>query len=297
MLIRQTITDWQTRANWRSLTQDAVQMVVGAALLIISFNLFQGPAKLAPGGVAGLGIIINQWTGLSPGLAMLLLNIPILFLGYRTLGRYQFLVRTLFAVLLFNLGVDIAARWMPHGITDDLLLNTLYGGVVGGIGSGLIYRARATIAGSGVISRMVQLRTGLPISQIYIFIDGGIIILLGLVFGWENALYAMLMLFIWGLAADYTLEGPSVIKTIFIVTDSATAVSQAVIARLGIGVTAWPVQGMFTGREHNILFCTINRSDVNTIHLIVAEIDPQAFIVVGQGHRAIGGLLRSHQPT
>ncbi|MCA9924077.1 MAG: YitT family protein, partial [Anaerolineales bacterium] len=198
-------------------------------------------------------------------------------------------------VLLFNLGVDIAARWMTHGITDDLLLNTLYGGVVGGIGSGLIYRARATVAGSGVISRIVQLRTGLPISQIYIFVDGGIIFMLGLVFGWENALYALIMLFIWGLAADYTLEGPSVIKTIFIVTDSATAVSQTIMARLGIGVTAWPVQGMFSGRAHDILFCTINRSDVNTVHLIVAEIDPQAFIVVGQGHRAIGGLLRTNR--
>jgi uncharacterized membrane-anchored protein YitT (DUF2179 family) len=173
----------------------------------------------------------------------------------------------------------------------------LYGGVVGGIGSGLLYRARSSVAGTGVISRIVQNRTGWPISQVYIFIDGGIILLLGLRFGWENALYALIMLFIWGLAADYIMEGPSVIKTVFIVTDYAADVSQAIITRLGIGVTAWPAQGMFSGKERDILFCTVSRSDVNTVSLIVSEIDPRAFVVVGQGHRAVGGLLRSHRPT
>lgn len=209
--------------------------------------------------------------------------------------RFQFLVRTLYVVLLYNLGIDLTARWLPPGITDDLLLNTLYGGVVGGIGSGLLLRARSTAAGSGVISRIIQTRTGLPISQIYMVIDGGIILLLGLRFGWENALYAMFMLFTWGLATDYILEGPSVIKTVFIVTDAAPGVSQAIIARLGIGVTAWPVQGMFTGQEHNMIFCFVNRSDVNTVHLIVSEIDPDAFIVVGQGHKAIGGARRPNR--
>lgn len=264
-------------------------------LLIVSYNMFQIPSKLAPGGLGGISILINDLTGFPPGVTMLVLNIPILYLGFRTLGRFHFLIRTLYTVLLYNLGVDIFARWLPSGITDDLLLNTLYGGVVGGIGSGLLYRARSTAAGTGVITRIMQFRTGLPISQVYIFIDGSIILLFGLRFGWENSLYAMIMLFIWGLAADYILEGPSVIKTVFIVTDNAPAVSQVIMVRLGIGVTTWPVQGMFTGKRRDIIFCSVNRSEVNSVDLIVADIDPQAFIVVGQGHRAIGGLLHAHQ--
>ncbi len=295
MKLKQRLTDWRADFNWRNGLQTTLQLTLGALLLIVSYNVFQIPAKLAPGGLGGIGILINDLTGFPPGVAMLIMNIPILYLGFRTLGRFQFLIRTLYAVLLYNLGVDIFARWLPPGITDDLLLNTLYGGVVGGIGSGLLYRARSTVAGTGVISRIVQTRTGLPISQVYIFIDGGIILLLGLRFGWENALYAMVMLFIWGLAADYTLEGPSVIKTVFIVTDSTEEVAQAIIGRLGVGVTAWPAQGMYSGQDHSILFCTVNRSDVNTVHLVVSEIDPHAFIVVGQGHRATGGLLRARE--
>lgn len=294
---KQSLSVWRSNLNWRDSLKTYLQITIGAFLLIISFNLFQIPSKLAPGGIGGIGIIINHFTGFPPGLTMLLFNIPILYFGFRTLGRFQFLVRTLYAALLYNLGVDVVAGWLPPGITDDLLLNTLYGGVVGGIGSGILYRARTTVGGTGVISRIVQTRTGLPISQVYIFIDGGIILLLGLFFSWENALYAMVMLFIWGLAADYTLEGPSVIKTVFIVTDSAEEVARAVIGRLGVGVTAWPAQGMYSGQDHSILFCTVNRSDVNTVYLVVSEIDPRAFIVVGQGHRAIGGLLRARQPT
>ncbi|MCP4424360.1 MAG: YitT family protein [Chloroflexi bacterium] len=297
MKLKQRLNHWRANINWRNGLQTYLQMTLGGLLLIVSYNVFQIPAKLAPGGMGGIGILINDLTGFPPGTTMLLLNIPILYLGFRTLGRFQFLIRTLYAVLLYNLGVDIFARWLPPGITDDLLLNSLYGGVIGGIGSGLLYRARSTVAGTGVISRIVQIRTGLPISQVYIFIDGGIILLLGLRFGWENALYAMIMLFIWGLAADYTLEGPSVIKTVFIVTDYAADVSQAIITRLGIGVTAWPAQGMYSGKEHDILFCTVSRSDVNTVRLIVSEIDSNAFIVVGQGHRATGGLLRSSSST
>ncbi len=224
---------------------------------------------------------------------MLVLNITLVILGFFHLGRFRFLVRTLFVVLIYNLGIDFLAPWLPPaGITDDLLLNTLYGGVTGGIGFGLVYRGQGTSAGTGILGRVLQLKTGVPISQIYIFTDGVIILALGLVFGWENALYALLMLFVWGLVADYVLEGPSVVRTAFIVTDSPQQVAHTLFNRLGVGVTAWSGQGMFTGTEHVILFCTVSRPDVAGLKSAVADIDPHAFMVIGHGHQAKGGVLR-----
>jgi uncharacterized membrane-anchored protein YitT (DUF2179 family) len=117
-------------------------------------------------------------------------------------------------------------------------------------------------------------------------------LVLGLVFGWDNALYALIMLFVWGLATDYVLEGPSVVRTAFIVTDAPQKVAPILLNRLGVGVTAWAGQGMFTAREHTVLFCTISRPDVIGLRAIVAEVDPQAFVVIGQGHQASGGVLR-----
>ena len=151
---------------------------------------------------------------------------------------------------------------------------------------------RSTTAGLGVASRVLQLKTGIPISQVYILTDGAVLLLFGQIFGWDRALYSLLSLFIFGVATDYVLEGPSVIRTVFIVTNSPEAISQGLFTRLGVGVTSWSAQGMFTKDERSILFCTVIRSDANTLKSIISDIDADAFIVIGQGHQARGGMLR-----
>ena len=280
-------------ADWKNIIKNYLTITIGAFLLIVSIDAFFVPSNISPGGgVTGSAIIINKFTGWPIGLLMLILNIPMLVLGFFRLGRFNFLVRTLYAVLIYNLGVDFFASILPTGITDDLLLNALYGGVLGGIGTGLIFRGRSTTAGLGIVTRVLQLRTGIPISQVYILTDGVVLLLFGQIFGWDRALYSLMALFIFGLATDYVLEGPSVIRMVFIVTNSAEAVSQGLLTRLSVGVTAWSAQGMYTKSEHAILFCTVIRSDANTLKAVVSEIDPNAFIVIGQGHQASGGVLR-----
>lgn len=280
-------------AGW-NVVRDGLLLTAGAALLALSVDLFLVPSDLAPGGVSGLAIILRRLIGTPVGLTMLLLNLPLLLVGYARLGRFRFLARTALVVLLYNLGVDVLARWTPAGgLTQDLLLNALFGGVVGGIGTGLVFRGRGTSAGTGVVSRIVQLRTGIPISQVYLITDGAVVLLAGLVFGWEKALYALITLFVWGLAADYVLEGPSTIRMVFIVTDEPERVAHAVLNGLGIGVTTWHAQGEFTGAAHAILFCTVGRPDVTVLRSIVSEADGNAFVVVGHGHQASGGVVRA----
>lgn len=268
-------------------------LTVGAVGMAVNANLFLVPADLAPGGVFGTSLILNELTGWPIGLMMLVLNVPLMALGYRRLGRLRFLTRTLYVVLLYNLGVDVVARWLsPAGITDEILLNTLYGGVVGGIAMGLVFRGGGTSAGTGILGRVLQLKTGIPVSQIYVVTDGAVIIGAGLVFGWEKALYAMITVFVWGLAADYILEGPSVVRTAFIVTDHAPQVANRILTHLGLGVTAWAAQGMFTEEAHTVLFCTVSRPDVDALQAVVYEADPAAFLVIAHGHQARGGVLR-----
>ncbi|GAB4533377.1 MAG: YitT family protein [Anaerolineae bacterium] len=291
--MRQKVIAFVSGIDLRHTLYTYLLLTVGALILAINFDIFLAPAKVAPGGVSGVSIIINRFTGWPQGLIMLVLNIPLVILGFYHLGRFRFLVRTLYVVLIYSLGVDLLVRWLPPaGITDDLLLNALYGGVLGGLGYGLVFRGRGTSAGTGILGRVLQLKTGIPVSQIYIFTDGGVILALGLVFGWENALYALLMLFVWGLATDYVLEGPSVVRTAFIVTDSPQQVAQMLLNRLSVGVTAWTGRGMFTETEHAVLFCTVSRPDVEGLRSAVAEADPHAFVVVGQAHQASGGVLR-----
>ena len=281
-------------ALWRAAALEFLLMTVGAALLVVSIDLFLAPAAVAPGGVSGLAIVLNRLTGWPIGAMMLVLNLPMLAIGFRSLGRFQFLLRTAYVVLLYNLGVDLLARsFPPHGITENLLLAAIYGGVVGGIGAGLVFRGGGTTAGTAILGRVLQFKTGMPLSQVYFLTDGGVIALAGFVLGWERALYALIAMFVWGLATDYVLEGPSVVRTAFIVTDAPDVVAGALLRRLGLGVTSWPARGEFTEAEHTVLFCTVSRPDVNTLRAVVTEADRGAFVVIGQGHQASGGLVRA----
>ncbi len=286
------ITTFLTDFNWRAEAKNWLLITVGAFLLIISIDAFLAPSNISPGGgVTGLSLIINHTTGWPIGRVMLVLNIPLLIIGFRYLGRFHFLVRTLYTVLIYNLGVDFFGQWIT-AVSDDLILNALFGGIIGGFGTGLIYRGRSTTAGFGIISRIVQLKTGMPISQVYILTDGAVLIGLGLTFGWAATLYSLIALFVWGLAADYALEGPSVVRTAFIVTDKPQEIADTLFDRLGVGITGWQAQGMYTNAPHTTLFCTVNRSEVNSLRAVVLAADPTAFIVIGQGHQSNGGIVQ-----
>ena len=283
--------EFAQRMNLRARVLRVALLTAGALLAAVNVHLFLAPSNIAPGGVTGIAIIVNELTGWPIGLTMLVLNVPLIALGFRHLGRFRFLVSTLYTVLLYNLGVDLIAHWFPAPVlTDDALLNALYGGVVGGLATGLIYRGGGTSAGTGILGRVLQMRTGIPISQIYLVTDGAVVLVAGLVFGWEAGLYALITLFVWGLAADFVLEGPSVVRMAFIVTDRPQEVAYAVFRELRLGVTAWPAEGMFTETEHAVLFCTVSRPYERSLRQVVAEADPKAFLVTGHGHQASGGV-------
>jgi len=234
-------------------------------------------------------LVLNHLLGLPNGLLLTLLNIPLLVLGFLYLGRMRFLLRTVYVILLINIVIDATAPWLTSGITDDILLNSLYGGVMAGVSGGLLLRAKGSMGGTYISARILQIKTGIPLSQSFLITDGILIIMLGAVFGWENALYSMLALFLFGLSSDYVLEGPSVVRMVFIVTKYADEVTKNLHRRMGIGVTHWQGTGMYTGAAQEVLFCTISRPDVETLKSLVYEIDPASFVVIGQGHQARGG--------
>lgn len=290
--MKQKIIKLFKNINLRKVIPDYFLLTVGAITSAVNFDIFLAPSNIAPGGVSGMAIILYEFTGWYMGLTMLILSIPMLIIGFFYLGRFRFLIRATYVTIVYSLGVDLLASWLPQGITNDLLLNAIYAGIIGGIGIGLIYRGGTSPAGTSVISRVIYLKTGIPNSQLFILIDGGVILIAGMVFGWEMSLYAFVTLYTWGVVADHVLEGPSVIRTAFIITDLPEEVSQALLNRIGVGVTAWAGKGMFTKAEHTTLFCTVNRGDVNLLKSLVSDADPKAFVVIVQGHQTKGGMLR-----
>jgi uncharacterized membrane-anchored protein YitT (DUF2179 family) len=286
------------RLPWRRIgkeIQRTLVMVIGVIIVTLGYTIFQVPYNIAAGGVSGIAIIVNSFTGWPIGMIILVLNIPLLVLGFFQLGRWRFLVNTVIAVVLFSVLTDIFLAYLPgylesFPITDNVLLSAIYGGIVGGIGGGLIYRAGATMGGTGIVGRVLQMRTGVPLSQIYLWTDGTIVLVAGLVFGWETALYAMLTLFLNGLATDYVLEGPSAVRTATVITSNEhrEQMAHALIDGLGRGVSHWEITGGYTGQTRTMLLCTIYRPQVNDVKRIVANVDNQAFVIIGDAHQALG---------
>ncbi|MBK8431481.1 MAG: YitT family protein [Chloroflexi bacterium] len=281
------------RSRFVRAAERAFFILLGTVVMALGYVLFQVPFGIAAGGLGGISIIINHYTGWPVGLTYWVLNIPMLLLGFYYLGRWPFVGRTLIAASLFATFTDLLTYFLPPlldtwPITNDVLLSSIYGGIVGGVGGGLVYRAGATGGGTAVLARVVQLKTGWPLSQIYLMDDGIIIIMLGVVFGWENALYALLMLFINGMASDYLLEGASTTRTATIVTNRPKEVTEALLSTLKRGVTSWEVTGGYTGQKRHMLMCTMSRAQMNDVKTAVADADPEAFVTIGVSHFALG---------
>ncbi|MBP8003036.1 MAG: YitT family protein [Chloroflexi bacterium] len=268
-------------------------LVVGSVLSALGYALFLVPFNIAAGGVSGISIIINHYTGWPVGILYFVMNLPLLVLGFFYLGRWQFIWKTLIAVVLFSVLSDLFIWYLPqllshYPVNEDTLLNAVYGGIMGGVGAGFIYRFGGTMGGTSIVGRIIQQKTGAPLSQIFLYTDGIVILLAGLIFGWEVSLYALLTLFLSGLASDYTLEGPSSVRTATIITDKPEAVAQALIAELGRGVSQWQITGGYTGQTHSMVFCTVYRPQVNELKRVVATVDNKAFVVIGTAHQALG---------
>ncbi|MEJ2757065.1 MAG: YitT family protein [Anaerolineales bacterium] len=264
-------------------------ILVGATIQAFALNLFMVPANLVSGGVSGIAQVIHYFTDWPIGLMVLIGNIPLFFLGWRYLGGFKFAIRTIFSVIVYSIAVDLSQNILPlSGISEDTLLNALYGGVLSGIGFAIVYRGKGTSGGTDILARIFSHKWGVPISQSYLMTDVFTMFLGGLAFGWEKALYAIVMMYTSGISAETLSQGARVARTALIISDSPELISAGIMDRLGRGVTSMSGKGMYTGESRSILYCVVSRSEVERLKSIIAETDPNAFMVIGNGYEALG---------
>ncbi|HDD56218.1 MAG TPA: YitT family protein [Chloroflexi bacterium] len=269
--------------------RDYFLISLGSTLQAVSLRTFLVPARLASGGISGLAQIINSYTGWPIGVMVLLGNLPLFIMGWRFLGGPRFAARTAFAILSFSILVDIPLPFLPAGgITNDAVLNTLYGGVVSGIGYGLVYKGRGTSGGTDILARILSSWRGIPVTQSYLITDALIIFLAGLSFSWENALYSLVLLYISGIAAESISQGSNVLRTGLIITAKPEPIIEEIFHRLRRGVTIMNAKGGYSGDEKTILLCVVTRAEVPHLKTITRDLDPQAFLIIGQAHEVRG---------
>lgn len=279
--------------------RDYIIIIIAALIQALSLRLFFVPANLASGGVSGISQLINHFTGWPIGMMILIGNIPLFALGWRFLGGHRFALRTAVAIFTYSIFTDVllklplfgangAGTALINDLQGDIFLSSLYGAIVSGVGYGLVYRARGSSGGSDILARILNHYRGIPMTQSYLMVDTVVILGAGFVFGWKEALYAMIALYVSGLVAETTLEGGGTVRTAMIVTSEADAISQRVIDELERGVTVLEGSGAYTGEARPVLYCVISRAEVAALKAIVNETDPRAFMVIGTAHEALG---------
>ncbi len=265
---------------------DLAGILAGSIVLAVGMNMFMVPNMLAPGGVSGLSVFLYHILGMPVGLTIILFNIPLFIIGYFVLGT-RVIIQSLIGTFLFSIAVEITAPMLPPA-TDDLLLAAVYGGIVMGIGVGLVFRFRSSTGGSALLSLILAKTSGISPGQALLWSDLVVLFLAVFIFGSEPAMYAALSLFVSIKVIDAILEGLGLAKSAIIITSRGAEINEKLLYELGRGVTRIEGQGGYTGEGKEVLLCVVTRQQTALLKSIIYEVDPEAFVIIGNATEVHG---------
>ena len=264
-----------------------IYLILGCALMAFSTNQFLLPNQLSTGGFSGLATILYYLFKIDMGVSTIVLNIPFLVFAYIKIGK-KFIIKAISGTLFLSLFLSLFQRF--ESLTTDRFLACIYGSIVMGIGSALVFKAEASTGGSDLITSIVRsYRPEIKSSTVVVMIDTVIVVLNVLFFKTiEVGLYSAIAIYIMGKVIDIVFEGINFAKIMFIVSDKYEEISHVISKEGKRGVTALYGKGMYTGIEKNILLCVTSRGEVARIRKIVEKIDPHVFLIISNAREVFG---------
>lgn len=264
-------------------------IAIGAALAAVGLELFLVPNKIIDGGIVGISIMLSHLLGTKLGILIFILNLPFFYIGYKQIGK-TFALSTFFGVLLLSAGT--AFLHSAEAVTHDPMLAAVFGGIILGMGVGMVIRYGGSLDGTEILAILFNKRLPFSVGQIVMFFNIFILGSAGYVFGWERAMYSLMAYFIAYKMIDIVIEGLDETKSVWIISDRAKEIGEALLHRLGRGVTYLSGEGAYTGDEKRVIFCVVTRLEEAKLKSIVEEMDPQAFMAVGNIHDVNGGRFK-----
>ncbi|MDL2296435.1 YitT family protein [Bacteroidales bacterium OttesenSCG-928-B11] len=271
-------------------------LVIGTFILALGYAFFMTPYKIIPGGIYGISIVLHHKFGFPVGMGALCFNLPLTLLGLKLLGP-RFGVKTFIGFILtalFTDGLVLVLGENPLQLQDEVLLASIFGGVVMGIGVGLIFRARASSGGSDVIASILSKYTKIPLGTQLMIVDSCIVLVGFVVFqDWKIPLYSWLTIFIMGKVIDMVLRGFSDDKAVFIISDKAEEIRQMIVYELKRGGTLLDGKGMFSKTEKEVIFTVVNRRYIPDLQQMISKIDDKAFVTIVDAYEILGEGFKS----
>ena len=283
----------------RTLIRNYLLIIIGTALMAFAIASVLEPASLVTGGFTGIAIIVKQFTehllpgGVPLSVTNLALNIPVFLIAIRLKGL-RYLIHTLFATVMLSFWLSVLPVVPLAG--DDLLLASLYGGILMGAGIGLVFVTGATTGGTDLIAALVQhFLRHYSISNILWVIDTAVVLVGVYLYGIQITLYAIIAIYLTSKISDGIIDGLKFSKAAFIITEKPEALAALVMEELGRGVTGISATGMYSGDSKNMLLCVVSKKEIVRLKELAKSCDPNAFVIVTDVREVLGeGFIEHH---
>ena len=268
-----------------------IMLTTGSIIAAYALESFLIPNTILDGGVTGISIIVSKITNLPVSLLVLILNIPFVYIGYKNLGR-GFLIRAVYSMVLFSVSLSVFRYYEP--LTEQMLLATVFGGILLGVGVGLVIHFGGCVDGTESVALVISKKTTLSVGQVVLVFNLVIYSVAGLIFGLDRAMYSLLTYFITFKVIDFVSEGFEQVKAALIVTEKGTDMAKEIYKRLGRTVTTIRGKGLISG-DKEVMYCVLTRMEIYELRHIAEEMDESAFITILEVSDIIGQHIKSTQ--
>lgn len=251
---------------------------LGTTIMAFAVNMVYTPANMVTGGVSGLAILVYRCFGIPAGITNYILNIPLLWLGWKIKGR-AFIKKTIFAT--FSFSVMLLVIPIITVVKEDLWLATLLGASISGIGLGFVFGADTSTGGTDLAATLLHhWKKRYPVSTLLAIIDGSIVLIGAIVFGFYQALYAIVAVFITSRVMDACLAGVQFGKAVMVFSNKNEEIGNRIMVEKNRGVTLLEGMGMYEKAAKHVLLCVASKKEVIGILDIIHNEDKNAFVIV-----------------
>jgi len=281
------------RKHWRELLREGFLILSGSFIYAIGIDCFELPNGLAAGGLTGLATIVEALAReagiVAPvGAQTIVMNGALLLYVYLSTRDKGYVAQSIVGILASGFFVDALAPILPVPAQGELLLSAIWGGVVVGVGIGVVFLSGGNTGGTDIVGQLLARRTGLPVGLLCVLADGAIVLLSVPVFSLRNALYAGIAMYVSGVVIDMVLDGPRTARIVYVISQRHEEIADKILYELGRGCTELQARGVWSGNSRPVLMCVLGRSETMRLKGIVAQIDPDAIVIVSEAHEAFG---------
>ncbi len=262
-------------------------IVVGITISSIGINGFLKPAHLLGGGVAGLSVALNYLTNINIGVLSFLINVPIFILGFIYLEK-EFCITSLINMILFSTILGLTQNIGNYIGVNDLLLQTVYGGILGGVGLGMVFKAKSSLGGTDIIAAILKFKKNIPMKDTGLFMNFLVVCIGSVLFGLELGLYTLIGMFLNVYAMNIVKDAMNYQKSVMLISNKSEEISKCIMKELIRGVTLLEAEGAYTHEKKKIIYCIVSSNEIPRIKEIALRHDKKAFISVNDVNEVKG---------